>query len=73
MNVTKQQFEKLLSDLLCELEQCPPWLTAALIEDLASRQGCTRDQAIRELAEFETTVQHWLKASRSHPKYKTVK
>ena len=63
--LTRRDFEKALSDLLRELRRTHPWLLEAMIEGLMQDRGCSEDEAIRELAQFETTIKHLLEASQS--------
>ena len=63
--LTKRDFEKALGDLLRELRRTHPWLLQAIIEGLMEERGCSEDEAIRELAEFETRLKHMLEASQS--------
>jgi hypothetical protein len=61
--LTMRDFEKSLSDLLREWRRTSPWLLEAMIEGLMEDKGCSRDEAIRELAEWETTLKQMLEAS----------
>jgi hypothetical protein len=61
----KRQFESAAADVLRELERCSPGLLAAIIEETMRDKDCTRDEAIRWLAEFETTLKQLLEASQS--------
>lgn len=63
--LTKRDFEKALSVLLREWRRTRPWLLQAMIEGVMEERGCSEDEAIRELAEFETTIKHLLEASQS--------
>jgi hypothetical protein len=63
--ITKRDFEKALSDLLRELRRTRPWLLEAMIEGLMEDKGLSEDQAIRKLAEFETSLEQLLEASQS--------
>jgi hypothetical protein len=60
--LTKRDFEKSLSDLLRALRRAHPWLLQALIEGVMEARHCSEDEAIRELAEFETTIKHLLRS-----------
>jgi hypothetical protein len=63
--LTKRDFEKALGDLLRELRRTQPWVLQAIIEDRMKHSGCSEDEAIRELAEFETLTKRLLEASQS--------
>lgn len=63
--LTKRDFETALSDLQREWRRTSPWLLQTFIEGLMMERGCSRDEAIRELAEFERTLVHLIEASRS--------
>jgi len=63
--LTKRDVEKTLSDLLRELRRTSPWMLEAIIEDRMEQTGCSEDEAIRWLAEFETLTERLLKASQS--------
>jgi hypothetical protein len=63
--LTKRDFEKTMSDLLRELRRAHPWVLQAMIEALMEERGCSEDEAIRELAEFETLTKRLLEASQS--------
>jgi hypothetical protein len=64
--LTKRDFEKALSDLLRELRRTNPWLLQAMIEDLMDAKGCSEDEAIRMLAEFEMTARDMLEGEPRH-------
>jgi len=56
-------FEARLGNVLRELKACGPWLTTELVEGWMAHHGVSRDQAIRELAEFEVNGQQILEAT----------
>jgi hypothetical protein len=60
---TMRDAEKALGDLLREFERCPGWLLEALIEGMMKERGYGSDEAIRELAKFETNLKDMLEAS----------
>jgi hypothetical protein len=63
--LTKRDFEKAMSDLLRELRRTSGWVLEAIIEDRMEQTGCSEDEAIRWLAEFETLTKLLLEASQS--------
>lgn len=65
MTSKKQELEAALTDLLRELKACPPELLEEMIQGLMSETGCSRDMAIRRLAEFEEIGRRILEASKS--------
>ena len=65
MKDIKREFEEAMSELLRELRRTHPCLLTAIIDGVMEQQGCSEDEAIRWLAEFETTVKQMLDASRS--------
>lgn len=62
--LTMRDAEKAFADLLRELQRCPGWLLEAIIEGMMKDMDCSGDEAIRELAEFETNLKDMLEASR---------
>lgn len=65
MTSAKQELETALGDLLREFKACHPELLEHIIEGLMGETGCSRDGAIRSLAEFEIVTRHLLEASKS--------
>jgi hypothetical protein len=63
--LTKRDFEKALSGLLRELRRTRSWLLEAMIEGLMKDKGYSEDEAIRKLAEFETSLERLLETSQS--------
>lgn len=61
--LTMRDAEKAFSDLLREFQRCPGWLLETIIESMMNDMDCSGDEAIRELAQFETTLKDLLEAS----------
>ena len=61
--VTKEEFEQALSNVILELENASPYMTHALVKGIQQKRKCSVEQAIREFAGFQVTLQRLLMAS----------